>query len=264
MLRQPLACLTALPLSLLFSLGVLLASLEADPIPPLIIHAGGLVDGITGTNSLEALEETYAIGGRAIEIDFDWTSDGYLVCIHDFTDRFTPLLDGEPCTLEVFRSIRYNNCYTPMTAQDLIDWLSLHTDVRLITDFKSGNVEGLEALAQMAQEYPGLQEQIYPQIYHQNEYWPVRSLGYKNIIYTIYAEPYEIRRDAAGIAAFCESCPLAAVTVPLAIVDQQGQTYVDTINGADLPLYVHTVNGIQDIRKYQAMGVYGVYTDYPR
>lgn len=264
MLRHPLACLAAAPLSLLLSLGILLSALEAEAVPPLIIHAGGTVNGVAGTNSLEALEETYVVGGRAIEIDFDWTSDGCLVCIHDFTDRFTPVLDGEPCTLEVFQSLRYLNRYTPMTARDLIDWLSQHPDVRLITDFKSGNVEGLEVLAGMAQEYPGLQNQIYPQIYHQNEYWPVRNLGYRNIIYTIYTEVYEIRRDAAGIAGFAESHPLAAVTVPIAIVDQQGQSYVDTINEANLPLYVHTVNGIQDIRKYQSMGIYGVYTDYPR
>lgn len=264
MLRHPLTCLAAIPLSLLFSLGILVASLEADPVPPLIIHAAGRVDGISGTNSLEALEETYAAGGRAIEIDFDWTSDGELVCIHDFTDRFTPLLHGEPCTLEEFLNIRYLNRYTPMTARDLLDWLSRHTDVILITDFKSGNVDGLETLAWMAQDYPNLQSRIYPQIYHQEEYWPVRGLGYRNIIYTLYAEHYDIRRDAAGITAFAQNHPLAAVTVPMAIVDQQGQSYVDTINEADIPLYIHTVNGIQDIRKYQAMGIYGVYTDYPR
>lgn len=264
MLRHPLTCLATLPLSLLLSLGMLLTSLEADPIPPLIIHAAGTVDGITSTNSMEALEQTYAVGGRAIEIDFDWTSDGHLVCIHDFTDRFTSALDGEPCTLEVFQSLRYLDRYTPMTAQDLVDWLSWHGDVRLITDFKSDNVEGLETLARMLQEYPGLQDQVYPQIYHQNEYWSVRGLGYKNIIYTIYMEDYEIRRDAAGIAAFASSHPLAAVTVPIAIVDQQGQAYVDTINAVNRPLYVHTVNGIQDIQKYLEMGIYGVYTDYPR
>ena len=114
MLRRPLVCLASTPLSLLLSLSILLSSLTATPIPPLIIHAGGRIDGVTGTNSLEALEETYAVGGRAIEIDFDWTSDGHLVCIHDFTDRFTTQLNGEPCTLEEFLNIRYLNsniCY---------------------------------------------------------------------------------------------------------------------------------------------------------
>ena len=94
MLRRPLVCLASTPLSLLLSLSILLSSLTATPIQPLIIHAGGRIDGVTGTNSLEALEETYAVGGRAIEIDFDWTSDGHQVCIHDFTDRFTTQLNG--------------------------------------------------------------------------------------------------------------------------------------------------------------------------
>lgn len=264
MLRQPLACFSAIPLSLLFSLGVLLASVKADPMPPLILHAGGQVDGIAGTNSLEAMDETYAAGGRAIEVDFDWTSDGELVCIHDFSDRFTPLLNGEPCTLEEFLRIRYLNRYTPMTAWDLVDWLSVHPDAILITDFKSGNVDGLETLARMAQDYPGLQGRIYPQIYHQEEYWPVRGLGYRNVIYTIYMEDYAVRRDAAGIAAFLQDHPLAAVTVPEAIVEQQGQDYVDAIRTAGIPLYVHTINSVQEIRRYQAMGVYGVYTDAPQ
>ena len=173
-------------------------------------------------------------------------------------------LNGEPCTLEEFLNIRYLNRYTPITAQELIDWLSSHSDVRLITDFKNDNVTGLETLAEMAGAYPGLLDQIYPQIYHQSEYYPVRSLGYKNVIYTLYRQHYDIRKDAAGIAAFAADHPLAAVTVPIAIVDQQGTDYVNAINQVNVPLYVHTVNGIQDIRKYQDMGVYGVYTDYPR
>src|SRR5690606_19320291 len=52
--------------------------------PPLVAHAGGAIYGFKLTNSLEALEESYENGFKLIEMDFEWTSDGKVVAIHDW------------------------------------------------------------------------------------------------------------------------------------------------------------------------------------
>ena len=51
---------------------------------PRIAHAGGQFNGATYTNSLEALDRNYGAGFRAFEIDLSFTSDGELVCLHDW------------------------------------------------------------------------------------------------------------------------------------------------------------------------------------
>ena len=51
---------------------------------PRIAHAGGQFNGATYTNSLEALDQNYEAGFRAFEIDLSFTSDGELVCLHDW------------------------------------------------------------------------------------------------------------------------------------------------------------------------------------
>ena len=65
------------------------ASAQLNPDLPRIAHAGGQVNGATYTNSLEALEENYQAGFRAFEIDFSFTSDRQLVCLHDWEESFT-------------------------------------------------------------------------------------------------------------------------------------------------------------------------------
>ena len=61
---------------------------------PIIYHAGGTVQGITYTNSREAIEKSLEEGHYFIEIDFSHTSDGHLVCAHAWTDLY--LTDYQP------------------------------------------------------------------------------------------------------------------------------------------------------------------------
>ena len=56
--------------------------------PLMIAHAGGGINGINYSNSIEALNHNYAKGFRYFEMDFSWTSDNKLVCLHDWKKRF--------------------------------------------------------------------------------------------------------------------------------------------------------------------------------
>ncbi len=58
---------------------------EDSPVPPVLVaHAGGGIDGQTYTNSLEAMDLSYSLGHRVIEVDFCWSSDGRLVLMHEW------------------------------------------------------------------------------------------------------------------------------------------------------------------------------------
>ena len=100
-----------------------------------ILHAGGVTpNGKSGSNSLEALEYSYEQGYRIMEMDFCWTSDGRLACVHDW-DAYYHQPSGEVISYSDFaaeRSSRYG--FTSMTLEHLADWLLGHPDVIIVTD----------------------------------------------------------------------------------------------------------------------------------
>ena len=57
-------------------------------------------------------------GNAVIEIDFLFTSDGELVCLHGWTD-----VGGleTACTLDEFKNLKIYGKYTPMTAEDALE-----------------------------------------------------------------------------------------------------------------------------------------------
>ena len=114
-----------------------------------IVHAGGQAGDDIGTNSLEAINNSFLYGYRYIEIDFNFTSDGKLVCVHDWdTDYFRM---GKPAG-KVLSSEEFDNAkvlakYTTMTAEELAQWLYQKPNTYVITDIKENNIAGLQYLA---------------------------------------------------------------------------------------------------------------------
>ena len=68
------------PPGLAVSLPAITAQAQQLHTPLMILHAGGVTpEGVTGSNSLEALEHSYENGFRLLELDF--SGDEQLVCI---------------------------------------------------------------------------------------------------------------------------------------------------------------------------------------
>lgn len=221
-----------------------------------ILHAGGVTsEGTTGSNSLEALNYSYEQGYRDIEMDFCWTGDRDLACVHDWGSYYGSEV-GEG-TIEQFDEIRGSRYgFTSMTLDHLARWLEEHPGVQIITDIKEDNVEGA---ALIAQRYPGLIDRFVIQIYHYDEYEPVALLGFKNIILTVYQMAWEEKTNKTGLEEFIKTHRLMGLTFPEVLLDYPiygDMTFVD-----DVPLYVHTVNDGELQKKYLDMGISGLYTD---
>ena len=103
----------------------------------LIYHAGGEVSGYTYSNSKEAVEKTLSDGNRLLEIDFLFTSDGHLVCLHEWQNL---LGMTQPCTLEKFLSVHIFNKFTTITAMNIIDYMAQYPDMYLIVDTKEDSL----------------------------------------------------------------------------------------------------------------------------
>lgn len=228
-------------------------------LPKTIIHAGGEIDGVLGSNSLEALEATYEKGYRVIEMDLVLSSDGQPVCLHDWSGYYSYQLTNTPITEAEFDKVILFGKYTSMTLDRLAKWMELRGDVYIVTDIKENNVEALRIIAK---RHPEIVSRIIPQIYQYEEYVLVRSMGYSNIILTLYQLPtYSDKANAEFNAEFAKSRGLLAVTADATLAKD---CFVETFVSSGVPLYLHTVNDEAEQNAFFDAGVTGVYTDYAK
>lgn len=224
-----------------------------------IAHGGGTIHGMPCTNSLEALNASYLLGMHLIEIDFQWTKDDYLVLLHDWKKTMRNRYNDTPGqrTLAQFKELKISSPTAPhitlMTAQELFVWLDAHPNVVIITDIKS-NV--LKALSWIQKHYPFYAERFIPQVYHFEEYEPVRRLGYYRVILTLYRIH---KKPDQEIVNFCKTHSVWAVTMPEDRV--QKSQFIQDLGRLNIPVYAHTINESEKVKALFRSGVFGVYTD---
>ncbi|MGI6778727.1 MAG: glycerophosphodiester phosphodiesterase family protein [Acetivibrionales bacterium] len=230
--------------------------IEPERITPheLIAHAGGAIYGFCYTNSLEALNSSYNKGFRFIEIDLEWTSDGYPVAIHDWNAMVKRLFMIEPkvLTIEEFRNGRKFMNLTLMDMEALSEWLKEHKDVYIITDIKNRNLEMLEYIKE---NYPEIHGQIIPQIHFLEDYDKAKGMGYKNIILTLYM----MKLNYMDVVNFVSKNELFAVTMD---IEQGFSGLPEMMSESGTRMYVHTINTLSTVEALREKGVFGVYTDY--
>ena len=223
-----------------------------------ILHAGGVTPaGTVGSNSLEALDFSYQRGYRTMEMDFFWTTDGQLVCIHDWDAYYAHSLGKEALTLQEFEFVNGSYGFTSMTIDTLAQWMTQHGDVVIVTDIKENCVEGAKLIAEW---YPQWRDRFYIQIYNTQDYEAVSALGFQNIILTVYKMTWAEKADANALVAFANSHPLAGITFPIDLVDLI-PGYLETLVASGTPVFVHTVNDAATQQMLFDAGAAGVYTD---
>ena len=223
-----------------------------------IMHAGGAVEGQLSTNSMEALEQSYSVGCRTVELDFNFSSDGYPVCIHDWHERFSgKIKSGEPMSKDEFLSCKIYETYTPMWIGDVAEFMRHHRDLFVVTDVKDDN---LAFAAYLAENYPDLRERFIIQIYQKEEYEPIRELGFENVIFTLYRMSWEEIIDFEGLKQFAEETGILAYTFDHTLLEME--FYPLGMKTTGVPLLVHTVNEPELKQRYYEMGITGIYTDY--
>lgn len=228
-----------------------------------IIHAAGEVRdeyGVVycGSNSYEGLELCCNAGHCFVEIDFNFTSDGTLACIHGWFSNFSDeITNNVPLSRDEYMRCKIFGHFTPMCLDTLAEFMKEHPDLRIVTDIKDRNVDGARKIAETCPELIG---QFIVQIYQKEEYEQVRELGYENIILTLYKLSNDEKTDVPALVEFARNHQLFGITFPAALADLDG--FVSGLSQSGTRLFVHTVNGEQTSQKYYDMGISGVYTEY--
>ena len=228
---------------------------EATVAAPRIAHAGGGVSRMTYTNSLEALNRN-ATHYDLFELDFVFTQDGQLVCLHDWQASATRTLGqavSTPPTLAAFEKlVAANPYYKSCTAKTLKAWLKKNPGKRIVTDIKDGNMAGLKFIAA---NFPGFADRFIPQIYTPQEYALARQLGYKDIIWTLY----QFKGDNSEVLEHTKRMKLYGVTMS----EKRAKKGLGCkLQKQGIATYVHTINSAEDLRKYRKLGISEIYTDW--
>ena len=227
-----------------------------------IIHAGGALKTKSGdeaiyTNSFDALLNMYSAGYRFCEIDIRETSDGVLICAHGDEEVLANGSDlPVTATSREFEQERLFGEFTPMTVEMLASFMREHPDLLIITDAQGDN---LEIIGKLAGLYPDLLDRFIIQIYHEREYDPIRAMGFRNLIYTLYRAKDE-ERNLWRIAHFAEMHELVGITTQKEMF--QSAKHRIAMAHCGIPFMFHTVDDEEEIEKMlQKPYVMGIYTD---
>ncbi len=221
---------------------------------PLIYHAGGIIEGNSYTNSREALEATLAGGNYFIEIDFNYTADDHLVCIHDWSDAYP---GQEALTLEAFQAMQIQGKFTPMTAEDLIDLMRENPQMHLVTDTKRSLHRVMTDLTALVGNDSDLLSRFIIQVYHEGEKAHIQQIypfADGQFLFTIYAwGPWSL--EAARI---CNDENISVLTVPYGTMPAEDAALMDQLG---FTVYEHTVNRADLARAALDRGIHSFYTD---
>ena len=222
-----------------------------------VIHGGGLIDGYDKTNSLEAVQKSISEGGRVLEIDFNFTRDGELACIHKWMNYYASdyIEDYEPLSLYQFKKSKIFNKFTPLDIDDLMTIMEENEGTYLVTDIKDDNIAALELISS---RYPHMIDRIIPQAYNKEEVPIIKELGYKNIILTFYNMPYDEVMKTSDLVNFAKENNLFAFTFSYELANEW---FINELKKANILILTHTINTIEEQEVYRGLGVHGFYTD---
>lgn len=220
--------------------------------PFFIAHAGGQYEDVFLTNSKEAIEQSLAAGIEYIEVDFLMTSDGQWVLIHHWPVLKRWGIDvSSAISHDDFKKIETPNGMTLLDLEDLVTLMHEKDQMVNITDTKGDN-EAL--LTHIANHYPQMMPRFRVQVYDESEYHLAVSLGFEDIILTLY-KVYHANEEVIN---FAKEYPLFAVTMPTYKV--RG-SLAKSLSLIGVPTYTHTINTKEEMLEYLELGVSGFYSD---
>lgn len=221
----------------------------------IVAHSGGIAKGLDYTNSREALDTAYANGIRWFELDMATTTDDHVVLVNNWGDGFEKLFPGNPRGRRShadFLALKMADGLTQMDLDRLVEWMAAHPDATVVTDVKDDN---LGVLKRLAEKHKPMLERFVPQMYHFEEYDPLKPVGFPKLILSLYA--MEATDDE--VLEFVKTHPVHAVTMP--VERAKASDLAKKLGAAGIPVYAHTVNEKSELDELITSGVDGVYTD---
>ena len=220
-----------------------------------VAHATGGIDGLDYTNSKEALLNTIENGIKVIEIDFNYTTDGNLVCYH-YYNNITP--EARELSLEEFLNVKIQGKYTPMIFQDVVQIMKDNPDIYISVDTKHIKLEEIvQEIVNNCKDKSVLNRFII-QCYFPGDKTKISKIynfPKENYLYT----PYKYIEDPYKVLQICYNENINVVTVKNGIWSQE---ILELFKNKNIYVYVYSVNRPDKVQEAFENGVHGIYTDF--
>lgn len=245
-----------------------------------IAHALGGIDNIDYTNSYEALVNNYNLGTRVFETDISYTSDGYMVLLHEWNQYHKDYGIGEKNgwseeNIFYFRNNKIFGKYTTMTFDDLLYIMDVIDDLYIVIDSKTFDLESTvsiydEIIKKINDINPELLKRIIPQAYTPEIYKTLSDYElFDDIIFTLYH--YYAESDGYKIFNVIKEYKIKSIVMHMdddwavrVIRDIRDYAlYDDEWDYSNFNIYIHTIND-EEIAKniVEHENFYGIYSDF--
>jgi glycerophosphoryl diester phosphodiesterase len=215
-----------------------------------IAHAGGVYNGLTYTNSREAMDASALKGFKLYELDLIMTSDNEIVAAHDW--NYWKTISGYtgdlPPTLSDFMSMPLHGSLSPLTLTDIAVWFSAHEDAVLITD-------KITDYGKLASEFP-FPERLMAEVFTLNGYVHALEAGIRYPLISLEAAHAGYRGEWLRLF-------INENRIPLAVLGVESTDFfsheIDLINGHGGFVFAFTSNDPAYLSYHPDL--FGIYTD---
>lgn len=222
----------------------------------LIYHAAGGIDGLSYTNSREAMEQCIRSGNTVIEVDFHFTSDGHLVCVHEWSDISG---SNEAIPLDAFQASKIYGKYTPMTGEDVVRYMAQNPELYIVIDTKADAVGVVRALAALCDGDRSILDRFIIQLYRDGEKQAIREIypfKDENFLFTLYIFGQYRYED---ILRTCYEENIPVIAVGYTVWDQETK---EAFRDKGIVIFEHTINRLDQAKDALDKGAHGIYTDF--
>ena len=234
---------------------------------PLVAHAMGQIGDHTGTNSLEAFQNSYAAGYRLFECDLAMTSDGKVVLRHDWSAGLQEGVDPEHIpTAEEFQARPIYGQYTPLTFADLLGLLAVYPDVYFILDGKdtdAGSVtKQYTAMVEEAEAWGMLHlfDRLIVQLYAPEMQDTVEAVHhFDHYLLTLYQTPFYGEADL--LREYVLACRQRGIEGVVMWHFLYTPDLLPVLEDSGIRVWLHTVNDPAQASRYLAQGAWGIFSD---
>lgn len=192
-----------------------------------------------------------------VEMDFRYTSDGALVCAHEWSDAVVD--QTETPALEEFLSWKIQGRFTPLTAEHLMQILAENPNMYLVTDKKVGSLVSIIGdLVKLCGRDDSVLSRIIIQLYtgrEKSEIQEIYPFDDDQFLLTIY----QMGEWSWNVAQICGEEGIRVIVAPYEMWIPEED--IARLNQLGFTLYLHTVNRVDMAQAAMRKGVFGFYTD---
>ncbi len=231
-----------------------------SPGPIAFAHRGGALDA--PENTIEAFDESYALGYRWMETDVHLSADGVLVSFHDHDlDRVTDR-NGRIADLK-WEEIRSASVGDGGTIPTMFELFERFPDARFNIDSKAG--DALEPLVRLIVDN-GFENRACVGSFYDNRVLAAQRIGGPGLCTSAGSVAVVARRILPPAAARLLHPGAKALQAPNRVRGHEFVTrsYVDAAHEDGLDVHVWTVDEPDEMHRLLDLGVDGIMTDRPR